>query len=321
MVSGRTPHPNGRKRADAETTAYPGPRDHPQHRSVASDVSARRQRAQSGPALPGDGRGGSELRGGATPFLQGRFVGDARDCELNWKNLQTLKNRYRNTLTTTLWHAVEERDPDVPILGLISRHPRHPSIGGGADGANVRYFIRSRAFKKVFPHVTGDEVYTIVVGTFISRSAGPAEKDPNPLVRRNGVDTWEFQFQSFCNSYDLLNLCHRVKAAIASCQRLEGRSSARSNLSRSKRLGRRSDPLLLRCLDTRGPDVSVSVAKSLPGVFTKREFFNNCVQIVRGFKSTDFDSGIFRDVTYLPACHCQPCHTVERRTSLWAPAP
>ncbi len=136
-------------------------------------------------------------------FLQGRFVGDARDCELNWKNLQTLKNRYRNTLTTTLWHAVEERDPDVPILGLISRHPRHPSIGGGADGANVRYFIRSRAFKKVFPHVTGDEVYTIVRRYVHFSKRGPCGEGSYPLVDANG-DTWEFQFQSFCNSYDLL---------------------------------------------------------------------------------------------------------------------
>ena len=82
-------------------------------------------------------------------FLLGRFAGEARDCELNWKSLQALKIRYRNTLTTTLWHAVEEREPDRPILGLIGRHPRHPDIGGGADGANIRHFIRSRAFRMI----------------------------------------------------------------------------------------------------------------------------------------------------------------------------
>jgi len=32
---------------------------------------------------------------------------------------------------------------------------------------------------------------------------GPAAKDRTPLVNANG-DTWEFRFQSFCNSHDLL---------------------------------------------------------------------------------------------------------------------
>jgi hypothetical protein len=149
-------------------------------------------------------------------FLQGRFAGDARDSDLNWKNLQALKNRYRNTLTTTLWHAVEEREPETPVLGLISRHPRHPSIGGGADGAHVRHFIRSRAFRRFFPGVTADDIYGIVRSYIRFSKRGPCGDGAHPLIDANG-ERWEFAFQSFCNSYDLLTfgtLTRRVPAAL-----------------------------------------------------------------------------------------------------------
>jgi hypothetical protein len=136
-------------------------------------------------------------------FLRERFAGEARDCELNWKNLQALKKRYRNTLTTTLWHAVEERDPDRPVLGLIGRHPRHPTIGGGTDSANVRHFIRSPAFRRFFPHVTADDVYGIVRRYVSFSKRGPCGAGSHPLIDANG-ERWEFVFHSFCNGYDLL---------------------------------------------------------------------------------------------------------------------
>jgi hypothetical protein len=107
-------------------------------------------------------------------------------------------------------HAIEERAPDVPVLGLVGRHPRHPSIGGGADGANVRYFIRSRAFRKFFPQVAGDDVYAIVRRYVHFSKRGPCGEGSYPLVDANG-DTWEFRFQSFCNSYDLLTLANVSK--------------------------------------------------------------------------------------------------------------
>ncbi len=136
-------------------------------------------------------------------FLLDRFAEDARDSELNWKSLQALKTRYCNTLTTTLWHAVEERDPDTPVLGLIGRHPRHPKIGGGTDNVNVRHFIRSRAFRLCFPQVTADDVYGIVRKYVSFSQRGPCGQGTYPLVDANG-DRWEFNFESFCNSYDLL---------------------------------------------------------------------------------------------------------------------
>ena len=77
-------------------------------------------------------------------FLLDKFANEARDGELSWTAIHELKKRYGNTITTTLWHMIEEREPDHPVVGLISRHPRHPHIGGASDGGNCRHFIRSR---------------------------------------------------------------------------------------------------------------------------------------------------------------------------------
>jgi hypothetical protein len=78
----------------------------------------------------------------------------------------------------------------------------YPNIGGTAVGANVRYFISSPALRKFFPHVTDDDVYAIVRRYVHFSKRGPCGEGMYPLVDANG-DTWEFKFQSFCNSYDL----------------------------------------------------------------------------------------------------------------------
>lgn len=95
-------------------------------------------------------------------FLQDKFVEEARDGALDFGALKKLATRYGNTMTTTLWRMVEERDPTFPVFGLISAHPRHPSIGRGEDGSVVRHFIRSDAFLKRFASSTGEQCYALV---------------------------------------------------------------------------------------------------------------------------------------------------------------
>lgn len=136
-------------------------------------------------------------------FLMARFASDVRDVALTWPNLQMLGKRYQNTLTTTLWHAVEERDPNVPVVGLIGRHPRHPTIGTDADGLDVRYFIRSRGFRRRFLHVTKADIYRIVRGYVGFSKRGPCGSGTYQLTDMSG-GKWEFLFDSFCNTYDLL---------------------------------------------------------------------------------------------------------------------
>jgi len=136
-------------------------------------------------------------------FLMERFASEARDYDLSWTSINTLKKRYGNTMTTTLWHMIEEREPDHPVIGLISRHPNHPNIGGAPDGGDCRHFIRSRGFRFHFPHILAEDIYSIVRGYAGFLSRGPIGTDTAPITDANG-EVWEFEFESFSNSYDLL---------------------------------------------------------------------------------------------------------------------
>jgi len=99
----------------------------------------------------------------------------------------------------------------------IGRHPRHPKIGGGTDNVNVRHFIRSRAFRLCFSQVTADDAYGIVRKYVSFSQRGPCGQGTYPLVDANG-DRWEFNFESFCNSYDLLTfgmVTRRMRTIVA----------------------------------------------------------------------------------------------------------
>lgn len=136
-------------------------------------------------------------------FLMERFAQEARDMELCWDSIQALKKRYGNTVTTTLWHVVKERNPSHPVVGLISRHPRRPKIGGGPNGESCRHFIPSHGFRNFFPHVVATDIYRIVKSYVDFRSRGPTGETSVAMKDANG-EMWEFRFESFCNGYDLL---------------------------------------------------------------------------------------------------------------------
>jgi len=143
-------------------------------------------------------------------FLMDKFVDDARDVQLNWKNIKSLKGRYGNTLTTTLWHTIEERDPDHPVLGIISKHPKHDDIGGGKNGENCSHFIKSRGFRLRFPHVTSEDIYEIVRKYVGYQRGGPVGDGSAQLIDANG-QVYEFVFESFSNTYDVLTYGTAIK--------------------------------------------------------------------------------------------------------------
>jgi hypothetical protein len=99
-------------------------------------------------------------------FLQERFAAEARDTEITFTSTQALAKRYGNTLTSTLWRIVEEREPDRPVFAIVSTHPRHPTIGAQEDGRPVRHFIRSRAFRQRFPNMTPEDGFAILQPAF-----------------------------------------------------------------------------------------------------------------------------------------------------------
>lgn len=137
-------------------------------------------------------------------FLQERFVVEARDLAFTWPSIKQLAKRYQNTITTTLWRMVESRDPSLPCLGLISRHPRHPEIGGSHDGAPVRHFIFSRSFRERFSRTTADIVLSRV-GSYVTWSTKGPVGEAEILLFDDTGNAHRFLFSSFSNGHDLLS--------------------------------------------------------------------------------------------------------------------
>jgi hypothetical protein len=135
-------------------------------------------------------------------FLQERFVSEARDVDLNWDTIKRFSKRYGNTMTTTLW-LVEDRRPDHPVVGLISRHPKHKEIGSGGTGTPVRHFIYSQAFGGQFSRTSSTIVFEILKSYVTWQTKGPVGDADVFLMDDNGHRR-SFRFSSFSNSHDVL---------------------------------------------------------------------------------------------------------------------
>lgn len=135
-------------------------------------------------------------------FLGGRFGSEARDTALSFDSIRGLAKQYGNTITSTLWRIVEEREPERAVFGMISAHPRHPEIGKGEDG-DICYFIRSQRFRDQFSNVRPEEVYALIDKHASCRKSGPVVDAQDALVDADG-ETYEFRIESFSNSYALL---------------------------------------------------------------------------------------------------------------------
>lgn len=141
-------------------------------------------------------------------FFQGRFAAEARDVALTFKEIDALAKRYQNTITTTFWRMIEDREPDRPVFGMLTAHPHHlnhPKLGRDADGKEIRHFIRSPAFRQQFASLTAESGYA-----FVRKHASPARGGPvievvERLVDQNGV-ACDFQLTGFCNGYGIMTI-------------------------------------------------------------------------------------------------------------------
>ncbi len=137
-------------------------------------------------------------------FMGQQFRKEALDCAFDWKTIGAMKKRYGNTLTTTLWQMVCERDPTQPVFGMISRHPYHATIGKRANGGDLAYFIRSDAFCERFANVIDADGFTALRRyASTTRRRGPIGEDVQIFADVNG-ELHNFDMFTFSNGYDLL---------------------------------------------------------------------------------------------------------------------
>ena len=140
---------------------------------------------------------------GCLLFLNDQFSKEAMDHDLSFDSIKRLAKRYENSIVSTFWRVVEDRDPNQPIFGLISVHPHHRDIGKHGGPTPWRYLVRSAAFHLRFSGVDPAELFALIEKHASYRRTGPIFSSQDILRDVLGND-WEFQIESFSNGYELL---------------------------------------------------------------------------------------------------------------------
>ena len=141
-------------------------------------------------------------------FLQDRFAGEARDVALGFEAVKAMSKRYNNTLTSTLWRMIQDREPDRAVFGMVSAHPHYlndQKLGRNAEGETVEYFIRSRAFRARFADVSPEQAFSLLAKHARRSKGGPLVDTTDTLVDADG-NLCEFQIESFCNTHRVLTI-------------------------------------------------------------------------------------------------------------------
>lgn len=130
-------------------------------------------------------------------FLQDLFQEHFQASQLSLDTVKELGGIFGNTITSTLWRAVE--CADIPMFGLVSQHPRRPH-----EEEPLRYFIRSPLFREQFGQVAAMQLFRSLP-SFCSAGRGPLGKAEIRLTDGNG-DRHIFYVEVFFNSYEALTL-------------------------------------------------------------------------------------------------------------------
>ena len=130
-------------------------------------------------------------------FMQDLFTERLQSSPLTIDWIMALGGTFGNTITSTLWRAVEASE--APVFGLVSQHPRKPLAE-----EPIRYFIRSRSFLERFDGATPTQVFG-GLQTFCRNGSGPIGNDQVVLYDSNG-DPHVFLVECFFNRYEALTL-------------------------------------------------------------------------------------------------------------------
>jgi hypothetical protein len=138
-------------------------------------------------------------------FLHERFAHDAGALPLDFGSVKRLSDRYANSIVSTFWRMVEERNQDQAVFGLISVHPHHNDVGAHDGPDPWRYFIRSPLFRTQFANITPAEVFGVIARHASHRRTGPILLASDALADASGK-IFEFRVESFSTKHALLTL-------------------------------------------------------------------------------------------------------------------
>lgn len=137
--------------------------------------------------------------------LQDRLTSEARDLPLTFQSIKSIAKRYNNSIVSTFWRTVEERNPDQPVFGVISVHPLHADIGQHDGPHPWRYYIRSAGFRMQFSGIGPEVAFELIRQHATRRRTGPVFSAESVIMDVLG-DRWLFQVDSFSTKHALLTL-------------------------------------------------------------------------------------------------------------------
>lgn len=137
-------------------------------------------------------------------FLRDRFTHEALSSAPSFNSVESLKKKYGNTYSTTLYRFVESIGEENPILGVISRHPHRLKAGADPD-APVRHFIQSKAFKARFGKIVEMDVFCHIQ-SYCRNGRGGIIGQTELILQDDNGDDHRFYFETFFNHHDALTL-------------------------------------------------------------------------------------------------------------------
>jgi hypothetical protein len=139
-------------------------------------------------------------------FLRDRFVEEAKSSDLSIQAVRALKDRFGNTLASTLWRYVESTGDTTPVVGLMTPHPHVSRQPEDFDAAKpCKHFIQSAAFKARFSKLSEAEIFYSIRG-YCGRQRGGVIGGADLILTDDNGDDHQFAFETFYNGYDALTL-------------------------------------------------------------------------------------------------------------------
>jgi hypothetical protein len=138
-------------------------------------------------------------------FFGPQFSTESKDFHQSFKSVQALKARFGNTLTSTFWRFVEDRDPSQATFGLITAHPHYSDIGPTADGTGIHHFITSLGFRQMFPGVTASQAHSLIQRNTSWKRKGPVVSGSDSLIDLRG-EKRVITLDGFCNTHQVLTM-------------------------------------------------------------------------------------------------------------------
>ncbi len=139
-------------------------------------------------------------------FLRDRFRDELLAGTVSLERIKALSKSYGNTITCTLWRAVESCD--IPAFAMVSQHPKYLD----ENKPIVRYYVVSASFSKTYGKVGSNRILADINTICSCRKRGPLASEEVSMQNDNDVPN-RFHVECFSNSYDVLTLGTWIEAA------------------------------------------------------------------------------------------------------------